>query len=102
MNFMTAWVALMEVARMRSTDRVGITAAAGGVGTAATQIAAAYGCHVVGMAGSDEKLVPYVVQPQEITPGISVDYASTCTECPANSTIRSGWAPMRNPHATKV
>lgn len=29
-----------------------------------------------------EKLVPYVIQPQSITPGISVEYASTCTECP--------------------
>jgi NADPH:quinone reductase-like Zn-dependent oxidoreductase len=55
-NFMTAWVALVEMARLRSTDRVGITAAAGGVGTAAVQIARAHGCHVVGMAGSDEKL----------------------------------------------
>jgi NADPH2:quinone reductase len=55
-NFMTAWVALTEMARLRPTDRVGITAAAGGVGTAAVQIAAAHGCRVVGMAGSDEKL----------------------------------------------
>ena len=29
------------------------------------------------------KLIPYVVQPEEITPGIAVYYASTCTECPA-------------------
>ena len=29
-----------------------------------------------------EKLVPYVVQPEVITPGIAVEYASTCTECP--------------------
>jgi NADPH2:quinone reductase len=55
-NFMTAWVALVEMARLRPTDRVGITAAAGGVGTAAVQIARAFGCRVVGMAGSDEKL----------------------------------------------
>jgi NADPH2:quinone reductase len=55
-NFMTAWVALMEMARLRSTDRVGITAAAGGVGTAAVQIASAFGCSVVGLVGSDEKL----------------------------------------------
>lgn len=55
-NFMTAWVSLMEMARLRPDDRVGITAAAGGVGTAAVQIAVAYGCRVVGMAGSDEKL----------------------------------------------
>jgi molybdopterin-containing oxidoreductase family iron-sulfur binding subunit len=40
--------------------------------------AAAAGCsdHV-------EKLIPYVVQPDEITPGIPVFYASTCRECPA-------------------
>ncbi len=39
--------------------------------------AAAAGCsdHV-------EKLIPYVVQPEEITPGNPVVYASTCTECP--------------------
>lgn len=55
-NFMTAWVALVEMARLRPSDRVGITAAAGGVGTAAVQIARAHGCHVVGMAGSDGKL----------------------------------------------
>lgn len=55
-NFMTAWVALTEMARVRPDDRVGITAAAGGVGTAAVQIAAAFGCSVVAMAGSDEKV----------------------------------------------
>lgn len=40
--------------------------------------AAAAGCsdHV-------EKLIPYVVQPEEITPGNAVIYASTCRECPA-------------------
>jgi NADPH2:quinone reductase len=55
-SFMTAWVALVEMARLRASDRVGITAAAGGVGTAAVQIAAAHGCEVVGMAGSAAKL----------------------------------------------
>ncbi|MCA9504606.1 MAG: 4Fe-4S dicluster domain-containing protein [Spirochaetaceae bacterium] len=29
------------------------------------------------------KLIPYVVQPEEITPGIAVVYASTCQECSA-------------------
>jgi NADPH:quinone reductase-like Zn-dependent oxidoreductase len=55
-NFMTAWVALVELARVRATDRVAITAAAGGVGTAAVQIALAHGCRVLGMAGSEAKL----------------------------------------------
>lgn len=55
-NFFTAWVALMEMARLRPTDRVAVTAAAGGVGTAAVQIARAFGCEVVGLAGSEAKL----------------------------------------------
>ncbi|MEQ8329211.1 MAG: zinc-binding dehydrogenase [Longimicrobiales bacterium] len=55
-NFMTAWVALVEMARLRAPDRVAVSAAAGGVGTAAVQIAAAHGCFVTGLAGSDEKL----------------------------------------------
>ncbi len=38
--------------------------------------AAAAGC-----SEPAEKLIPYVVQPEEITPGIAVDYASTCLEC---------------------
>ena len=55
-NYLTAWVALMEMARLRRTDRVLVTAAAGGVGTAAVQIATRFGCATVGLAGSDEKL----------------------------------------------
>ena len=55
-NFVTAWVSLMEMARLRPADRVIVTAAAGGVGTAAVQIARAHGCEVIGMAGSQEKL----------------------------------------------
>src|SRR4029079_5184374 len=55
-NYLTAWVALMEVARLRPTDRVLVTAAAGGVGTAAVQIATRFGCATTGLAGSDPKL----------------------------------------------
>lgn len=55
-NFLTAWVALVEMARLRPNDRVAITAAAGGVGTAAVQIAAAHGCDVVALAGTEAKL----------------------------------------------
>ncbi|HBZ69559.1 MAG TPA: hypothetical protein DEP35_07460, partial [Deltaproteobacteria bacterium] len=46
-----------------------------GVGAGA---AAAAGC-----SDRVEKLIPYVVQPDVITPGIPVYYASTCRECPA-------------------
>jgi NADPH2:quinone reductase len=55
-NYLTAWVALVEMARLRPTDRVLVTAAAGGVGTAAVQIATRFGCATAGMAGSDAKL----------------------------------------------
>ncbi|MFL5534985.1 MAG: zinc-binding alcohol dehydrogenase family protein, partial [Gemmatimonadales bacterium] len=55
-NYLTAWVALMEVARLRPTDRVLVTAAAGGVGTAAVQIATRLGCATTGLAGSSPKL----------------------------------------------
>ena len=55
-NYLTAWVALIEMARLRPTDRVLVTAAAGGVGTAASQIASRFGCRTVGLAGSDAKL----------------------------------------------
>ncbi len=71
-NFMTAWVALVEMARLRSTDRVGITAAAGGVGTAAVQIAAAFGCPIVAMAGDDGKLA----RVRELAEVTTVNYRS--------------------------
>jgi molybdopterin-containing oxidoreductase family iron-sulfur binding subunit len=46
------------------------------VGVSATG-AAATGC-----AEKVEQLIPYVVQPEEVTPGNPVWYASSCTECP--------------------
>src|SRR5919108_3146729 len=47
------------------------------VGTGAGAAAA------VGCSELPEKLIPYVVQPEEITPGLAVIYASTCQECSA-------------------
>jgi len=41
--------------------------------------AAAAGC-----SDPIENLVPYVVQPEEVTPGIATVYASTCRECEAS------------------
>lgn len=55
-NYLTAWVALFELARLRAGDRVLIDAAAGGVGTAAVQLATRAGAEVIGLAGSEEKL----------------------------------------------
>ncbi|HEY9838946.1 MAG TPA: zinc-binding dehydrogenase [Candidatus Obscuribacterales bacterium] len=55
-NFMTAWVALHEMSRIRTGDHVLIHGVAGGVGLAALQIAKNAGCVVYGTAGSQEKL----------------------------------------------
>lgn len=54
-NFLTAWVALQDMARIRKGDRVLIQSAAGGVGVAAVQIAAQAGASVVGIIGSKLK-----------------------------------------------
>lgn len=55
-NFMTAWVALVKQARISAGESVLIQAAAGGVGTAAVQLAKALGCKVYGTASRPEKL----------------------------------------------
>ncbi len=55
-NYMTAWVALIRLGRLAEGETALITAAGGGVGTAAIQIARHCGAQVYGMAGSDEKV----------------------------------------------
>ncbi|MFQ5637968.1 MAG: zinc-binding alcohol dehydrogenase family protein [bacterium] len=55
-NYMTAWVALWELARLQKHEKVLITSAAGGVGSAAVQLTAKLGCEVYGLAGSQEKI----------------------------------------------
>lgn len=55
-NYMTAWVALHEMARIRQGDHVLIHGVAGGVGLAALQVAKNAGCVVYGTAGSQDKL----------------------------------------------
>ncbi len=55
-NFMTAWVALLKLARIHKEDKILIQAAAGGVGTAAIQLAKSIGCSVLGTASKPEKL----------------------------------------------
>ena len=53
--FVTAWVALIDAARVRAGDRVLVLGAAGGVGCAMVQIAARAGARVVGLVGSGAK-----------------------------------------------
>jgi len=55
-NFMTAWIAMFNMGRIRPEDIVLIQAAAGGVGIAAVQLAKKFGCKVYGTAGNNEKL----------------------------------------------
>ena len=53
--FLTAYLALTEIARLRRGDRVLIHAAAGGVGLAAVQLAVRAGAEVIATAGSPAK-----------------------------------------------
>jgi NADPH2:quinone reductase len=56
LTFLTAYVPLTRQVRLRDGARVLVHAAAGGVGTAAVQVARALGAEVVAAAGSEEKL----------------------------------------------
>ena len=53
--FLTAWVCLSECARVRTGETVLILGAAGGVGSAAVQLAVRDGLRVIGTAGTPEK-----------------------------------------------
>ncbi len=72
-NYMTAWVALHRMARLRPDDSVLVQAAAGGVGTAAVQLAGRFGCAVYGTAGADDK----VAMLEELGITGAVNYRST-------------------------
>lgn len=52
----TGWTGLVHVGRVESDDVVFVSAASGGVGSCVVQFAAARGAHVIGSAGSAEKV----------------------------------------------
>ncbi len=52
---LTAYFGLFEIGEMRPNDIVLISAAAGGVGQMACQMAKIYGCRTIGIAGGPEK-----------------------------------------------
>jgi len=56
LTFLTAWVPLTRQVRLADGQTVLVHAAAGGVGTAAIQVARALGARVVAAVGSSEKL----------------------------------------------
>ncbi len=51
----TAWVGMVHVGQVMAQDTVFVSAAAGGVGSCAVQLAKAVGATVIGLASSDEK-----------------------------------------------
>ena len=53
--FVTAYVALHEMGRIRKSDRIMIDCATGGVGTIALQMARDVGCETIGLSGSPGK-----------------------------------------------
>ncbi len=54
-TYLTAWIPLVRLARIHPDSNVLITAAAGGVGTAAIQVATFCGANITAATGSDEK-----------------------------------------------
>jgi NADPH2:quinone reductase len=55
LNYHTAYFALQMRGRLRSGETVLVHGAAGGVGTAASQVARGLGAHTIGVVSSDEK-----------------------------------------------
>ena len=55
MTGLTAYFGLMHIGKPKTDDTVVVSGAAGAVGIVVGQIAKIQGCHVVGIAGSDEK-----------------------------------------------
>ncbi len=56
MTGLTAYFGLVEIGKPKAGDTVVVSGAAGAVGLVVGQIAKLLGCHVVGIAGSDEKI----------------------------------------------
>jgi len=67
---LTAYFALLEVGKPRSTETVVVSGAAGAVGMIVGQIAKLKGCRAVGIAGSDEK-VRYLTEELGLDAGIN-------------------------------
>ena len=56
MTGLTAYFGLMDIGKPKANETVVVSGAAGAVGIVVGQIAKLQGCHVVGIAGSDEKI----------------------------------------------
>jgi NADPH:quinone reductase-like Zn-dependent oxidoreductase len=69
-NYLTAWIGLMEMARLRASDTLLVTSAAGGVGSAAVQLGAKLGARVIGAAGRGKQDVV-----RNLGAAVSLDYS---------------------------
>ena len=56
MTGLTAYVGLLKIGELKDNDTVFVSAASGAVGSIVCQIAKIKGCHVIGSAGSEEKV----------------------------------------------
>ena len=56
MTGLTAYFGLLDIGKPKSLETVVVSGAAGAVGMVVGQIAKIQGCHVIGIAGSDEKI----------------------------------------------
>lgn len=88
--YLTAWYALVELARIRPGDRILIHSAATGVGLAAVHVARAQGCGVVATAGTKEKRdmlrdmgIPHVLDSR------SLDYVEAIREITAEQGVQA-------------
>ncbi|HEX2121242.1 MAG TPA: zinc-binding dehydrogenase [Thermoanaerobaculia bacterium] len=74
-NYLTAWIGLMEMARLRPSDTLLVTSAAGGVGSAAVQIGARLGARVIGAAGRGKQDAV-----RALGAGLALDYTDPAWE----------------------
>ncbi len=56
LNGLTAYIALKDIIAPKSDDTILVSTAAGGVGSIVGQLAREFGCHVIGLTGSDAKV----------------------------------------------
>jgi NADPH-dependent curcumin reductase CurA len=83
---LTAYFGLLEIGKPQPGETVVVSGAAGAVGSLVGQIAKIQGCHVVGIAGTDEK-VRYVVEELGFDSAFNYKSARNCraklkTLCP--------------------
>lgn len=74
MTGLTAYFGLLDICQPKEGETVVVSGAAGAVGIIVGQIAKIKGCHVVGIAGSDEK-VDYLVN--ELGFDVAINYKTT-------------------------